>query len=314
MKCPICKSSHSVPSFNLWDDRYGYPGKFKLRRCRICGHVFLESSFSPDQLARLYTDYYPRSALDADEYCPHIEKKKRDCWLNGEYASAFRWVPKDVRILDIGCGFGESLGYHASRGCDVYGVEADENIRRVAEKQGFRVHVGVFDPTIYEPNFFDYITMDQVMEHMTDPIETLRRAARILKPKGQIIITVPNSQGWGARIFSQRWINWHTPYHQHFFSKESMGMTARKAGLEILKVKSITNSHWLSFQWHHLLFYPKYTVASDFWSPNCGPVPKKRYWRALLALTHITKINHMITRLFDALGYGDNHLFILEKP
>ncbi|PIE71442.1 MAG: hypothetical protein CSA22_02730 [Deltaproteobacteria bacterium] len=314
MKCPICQSSGSVSSFTLWDDRYGYPGKFKLQRCRVCGHVFLPCAFSPERLSRLYTDYYPRSTFDVDNYRPHIQKKGLGSWLDGAYASAFRWVPRDVRILDIGCGFGESLGYHAARGCEVYGVETDENIRRVAEKHGFRIHVGVFDPAVYEPNFFDTITMDQVMEHMIDPIKTLRGAAGILKPKGRILITVPNSQGWGAKIFLCRWINWHAPYHLHFFSKESMRIAAYKAGLEIREEKTITNSHWLNFQLQHLLFYPKYTVASIFWSPDGRPTSGKRYWSAVFSLAHKVKINHVITRLFDILGYGDNRIFILEKP
>ncbi len=38
-------------------------------------------------------------------------------------------MPRNVRVLDIGCGFGESLGYYEARGCEAYGVEADENTR-----------------------------------------------------------------------------------------------------------------------------------------------------------------------------------------
>jgi len=184
-----------------------------------------------------------------------------------------------VRVLDLGCGFGESLGYHAARGCDVYGVEADENIRRVVEKFGYKVHVGLFDDRVYEPEFFDYVTMDQVIEHVTDPLLTLRGVARILKSGGKAILSTPNANGWGAKIFGRRWINWHAPYHLQFFSRDSMRIAAEQAGFEVTQVKTITNSEWLFYQWIHLVTYPKLGEPSWFWSPKKMVQLSRRSWR-----------------------------------
>jgi SAM-dependent methyltransferase len=77
-----------------------------------------------------------------EDYKPHEDLSGFKAWLNGAYSSPFRWVPKNVRVLDIGCGFGESLGYYKAQGCETYGVEVDENIRRVAENFGYNVHDG----------------------------------------------------------------------------------------------------------------------------------------------------------------------------
>jgi hypothetical protein len=33
-----------------------------------------------------------------------------------------------------------------------------------------------------------------------------------------VIIGTPNANGWGARVFGRYWINWHAPYHLHFFN------------------------------------------------------------------------------------------------
>jgi len=319
MKCLICKSGTLGVSCSLFDDRYGYPGKFALMRCRECGHAFLLHEFTPEQLTDLYSNYYPRSGFDLESYQPHQEEAGFFAWLDGKRSSAFRWVPKNVRVLDVGCGFGESLGYHAARGCDVYGVEADENIRRVADKFGYRVHVGLFDPDLYEPDFFDCVTMDQVMEHVTDPVETLQGVSRILKPGGKAILTTPNANGWGARLFGRKWINWHTPYHLQFYSKQSMRRLAEKAGLEIESVRTITASAWLHFQWLHLLTYPKPDQPSDFWAGSaCGKHPDfglaVKIIMRFLGLMNRAKANHLITRLFDALGMGDSYVFVLSKP
>jgi 2-polyprenyl-3-methyl-5-hydroxy-6-metoxy-1,4-benzoquinol methylase len=311
--CPICSSQEMNGTFELYDDRYGYPGSFQLVTCSQCGHKVLDGDFTPELLSRLYTDYYPRSTFDLDHYKPSPKVKGFISWLNGERRLAYSWVPKNVRVLDIGCGFGESLGYHTSRGCDVYGVEADENIRRVADKFGFKVHVGLFDPDLYKANFFDYVTMDQVIEHVTDPVSTMKGVARVLKQEGIAILSTPNANGWGARLFGRRWINWHAPYHLQHFSLMSMPAAARKAGLSVKKVKTITSSEWLYYQWIHLFVYPKMGEPSPFWSKN----GKRSFWVnivfGIFTLVHWTKIDHVITRFFDALGIGDNNLYFLRK-
>lgn len=311
--CPICNSS--VKSFlsQVYDDRYGFSGLFEIRQCLECGHKFLAVNFTPELLTRLYTDFYPRSTFEVEQYQPSPEVKGFTAWLNGERRSAYCWVPKNVRVLDIGCGFGETLGYHKTRGCDVYGVEADENIRRVAEKFGYNVHVGLFDPKEYEPDFFDYVTMDQVIEHVTDPLETMRGIAKVLKPGGVAILSTPNANGWGAKFFGRRWINWHAPYHIQFVTRRSMSMAAEQAGLRIEKVRTVASSEWLYYQWLHLLTYPQMGEPSPFWSPNGKRSLGVKLAQRVLFLLHQAKVNHAVTRIFDVLGIGDNYLFFLRK-
>jgi 2-polyprenyl-3-methyl-5-hydroxy-6-metoxy-1,4-benzoquinol methylase len=311
-KCCIC-GAQTAMHYHLYDDRYGYPGIFSLLKCDDCGHNFLHGSMSPEQLADLYTNYYPRSSFSTENYKPAGEMTGFRAWFTGARQSAFRWVPRNVRVLDVGCGFGESLGYHRSRGCDVYGVEADENIRRVAEKFGFKVHVGLFDSKNYEPDFFDYVTMDQVIEHVTDPISTMKGIAKILKRGGTAIVSTPNAIGWGSRLFGRHWINWHAPYHLQFFSPASMAIAAEQAGMVIDRVKTITSSEWLFYQWIHLLTRPPMGKPSAFWSPRAARGIGVKFIFAVLLAFHYTKIDHVITRLFDALGIGDNYLFILRK-
>lgn len=311
--CVIC-GEPTIDDRIVFDDRYGYPGLFQLVKCAECGHRSLAVDFSSDQLGRLYTDYYPRSRFALDDYQPAKTVRGFKSWLNGERRSAYAWVPENVRVLDIGCGFGETLGYHKARGCDVYGVEADENIHRVAEKFGFKVHVGLFDPDLYEPVFFDYVTMDQVIEHVTDPLATMRGIARVLKPGGMAIISTPNANGWGARLFGRRWINWHAPYHLQHFSKHSMALTAEQAGLVVERAVTITSSEWLHYQWLHLTIFPRMGEPSSFWAPTGERGTRERLLFVMLAYLHLTKVDHLITRLFDALGIGDNYLFFLRKP
>lgn len=313
--CPVCKGSSDLNKIReYYDDRYGYPCSFPLMRCSKCGHCFLQADFTPDEIKKLYSEYYPRSSFKVENFRPHRELTGFNAWLDGAKSSAFRWVPRNIRILDIGCGFGETLGYHQARGCDVYGVEADYNIKRVADTFGYKVHVGLFDPTIYQPDFFDYVTMHQVIEHVQDPIETLQGIARVLKPGGIVILSTPNANGWGAKLFGRYWINWHAPYHLQFFTLKSLKLASDQAGLVVEKKITLTPSAWLSYQWIHLSTYPREGVASVFWAQGGQRNILQRLTYKISSTLHRYKINHVITRLFDLLGIGDNQLFFLRKP
>ncbi len=312
-RCLICESQELSDYLSIYDDRYGYSGTFTIVKCLSCGHKQIQEVFPLSTLTKIYTEYYPRATFDLDQYQPHQESKGFWAWFNGSYASAFRWIPKDVRVLDIGCGFGQSLGYHEARGCDVYGVDADANVLRVADKYGYKIHVGLFDVNLYESEYFDFVTADQVIEHVTNPIQTLSDIASILKPSGKLILSTPNSNGWGAKVFSQRWINWHSPYHLQHFSKQSLQLAAEKAGLVLEKSITITNSEWLYYQWIHLFFFPKMDESSTFWVPHKDRTFIEKVILKTLRFVHLSKINHLISRFFDSLGLGDNYIFILSK-
>ncbi len=311
--CPICGSDKIIRNKELFDDRYGYNGIYTILKCLHCHHIFTEVKFSESELKDLYSNFYPRKLLDLDKYSPSPDPKGFHGWINGLKGNAYAWVPKNVTVLDIGCGFGETLGYHKSRGCKVYGIEADSNIVRVAEKFKFNVHLGLFTPDIYENNFFDYVTMDQVMEHIEDPVQILTGISRILKPSGKLIISFPNAFGFGAKFFGKRWINWHIPYHLNFYSKLSLGMAAKKAGLKILDIKTITSSEWIYYQWVHLLYFPKPGVPSKFWKPGQNLSLWDRFILKSLFLSHKLMIDHLITRLLDFFKTGDGVIVFMTK-
>jgi 2-polyprenyl-3-methyl-5-hydroxy-6-metoxy-1,4-benzoquinol methylase len=312
--CPICGGPTRVHLAGQYDDRFGYPGLFTVLGCRRCGHRHLLASFTPAELGRLYTDFYPRSILDIESFRPYTEMHGFRCWLAGERASAFRSVPRNVRVLDVGCGFGEALAYHQARGCEAYGIEADENILRVGERYGLNVKVGLFDPALYEPNYFDYVTAHQVVEHVANPREFLQGIATVLKPGGVAILTTPNGRSAGVRVFGGRWIHWHVPYHLQHFSRKSLGKLARESGFEVQSLKTVTNSAWLHYQYLHLVSAPPVGVASPFWDASRSPLRMPRRVVRVGRWLERAKLFDVITRAADAFGVGDNILCILRKP
>lgn len=251
--------------------------------------------------------------VDVESIKPVSAGNKFENWLNGRKARVCFWVPEKVRVLDIGCGFGETLLYHRQRGCEAYGIEVDDNVERAAEKHQLNIKTNDFSASDYEENYFDFITMDQVIEHIQDPKSMLVKFESILNDNGKIIISTPNANGWGARFFRKKWINWHAPYHLHFFSRQTMQTLISDTVLEIEEYKHITSSEWLYYQFMHLLTYPERGVKSLFWLNQ--PLQNKRniLLRRVLNVLKRIKVFDLITRLFDSIGMGDNHIFVLKK-
>ncbi len=316
MKCPACFSENLTVKYKdlLYDDRYAYPGRFSLLVCGQCGHGRLDREFSGHEITNLYTGYYPRSSYSISDYKPVCIASGLDALFDASGSFAYKYVPERVRVLDIGCGYCETLGYHESRGCDAYGCEADANVRMVAEKYGFKVHIGVFDHSAYEAGFFDYITMDQLIEHIGNPAEILMGASRILKKGGRLIISTPNMNGFFARLLKARWLHWHVPYHMNFFTKESMTALAERAVLKLVSWRTITDPSWLTHQQIHFTARPIEGEASIFWSPAAkrGLLDKIKHKLFPYAF-HKFYINHLLTKMLDTAGIGDNQLFIFEK-
>jgi FkbM family methyltransferase len=311
-RCFVCSSSLRRGA-RLFDDRYGYPGRYDVLSCVACGHRMLDAHLDAAQLTDLYTRYYPRSGFDVDAWCPPSEESRWRTWWRGLRSSAFRWVPRNVRVLDIGCGFGEALGYHRTRGCHAKGVEADRNILRVAERHGLDVDAGLFDASNYKPESFDVVTLDQVIEHVASPITLLEGIREVLTPEGTLIVSTPNPDGWGAALFGRRWIHWHAPYHVQFFSRRSMFQLARRIGFRIERTATITNSAWLDFQWGHLATYPDPGAPSAYWNVSQPRTLLQRIVLKVLLVADRLGLNTAVTRLMDTAGWGDNVVYVLKK-
>lgn len=314
MDCPVCSSSSNHHKHKLYDDRYGYEGYFNLQACYECSHIYLAGAPTDSALGDLYTNFYPRKSYNLDNFRAYKKGVFLQNWLVGGKSSACQSVTSGSRVLDIGCGYGETLAYMESAGCDVYGIDADRNVEQVAKKYGFKIHIGVFNNSIYEKDFFDFVSMNQVIEHIPNIKETFAAISKILKSGGYCVMSTPNANGWGAKLFGSRWLNWHAPYHQQFLSKKSIQILAEQHGFQIEKIQTITRSEWVVYQILHLLNYPKYGEPSSFWAPyNQKRTFVKKILQKIIVASQFILIPQLATRVFDMLGVGDNYLIVLKK-
>jgi SAM-dependent methyltransferase len=138
------------------------------------------------------------------------------------------------RLLDVGCGNGEYLALMQALGWDVRGVEPDPNaVRSARPSVRDRIVTGTVEDAPFPKGRFDAITLHHVIEHLPDPIRTLRCCAALLRPGGRLVVITPNANSLGRRIFGATWLHWDPPRHTFIFTRGSLKAVAEKAGLEI---------------------------------------------------------------------------------
>ena len=105
--------------------------------------------------------------------------------------------PNPKRLVDIGCAegfFGEAVKARFPD-CEVWGVEPVAAVAQVAATRYDRVINAPLDNAKELPDaYFDVVTMNDVLEHIPWPESALATAHRILKPGGNLVLSLPNVQ------------------------------------------------------------------------------------------------------------------------
>lgn len=116
-------------------------------------------------------------------------------WYNIRF-KALRKITKDIKdganILDVGCGSGFSIEKILSGNFNVHGIDTTEEVISYAKKMrpNYHFQIGYAESLPFEDNFFDAIFYLDVIEHLKDPLLSLKEARRVLKPEGNVIILV----------------------------------------------------------------------------------------------------------------------------
>jgi 2-polyprenyl-3-methyl-5-hydroxy-6-metoxy-1,4-benzoquinol methylase len=156
-----------------------------LFKCRGCCSYFTRIEW---KLQKFYE--FNCSSIDAYMNKFQVSKRVNDIL---SYSIVKNWLPKkNVNFLDIGCGVGWSLVEAKKKRFNTYGIEPV----KVASKYGnnilkMNIINSSFQSKIFKKKKFDFIMMDQVLEHIPNPLKTIVDAFSLLKPGGLFFLAVP---------------------------------------------------------------------------------------------------------------------------
>lgn len=140
-----------------------------------------------------------------------------------------------TRILDVGCGSGIFLDLARAAGCETWGLELNGAAAEKARTKGHKVTNTLLDEARPEQfdDRLDLVTVFQVLEHVAEPAQLLRKAATLLKPGGCVAIAVPAANGV-LRLAPSDPHQW-PPHHLSRWRLQDFQQLAHASGLTLIE-------------------------------------------------------------------------------
>lgn len=233
--CSFCGSTEAKLLFSGPDRLLGLPGEFTLVYCCRCGLLRQNPRPTIGTMDFYYPPEYEPYSLAIDDEPSLIRRWDRRYGMLKRARAIERYQPGG-RLLDVGCATGNFLNEMASRGVwQVEGVEPNDEVATYArDRFGLTVHGGRLTGVQLKAESFDVVTMWNVLEHLHDPMRNLQAVQRILRPGGLFVFSIPNLEGFDARLFGRFWMGWELPRHLYQFPRSVLDRMLSTVGMEVV--------------------------------------------------------------------------------
>jgi SAM-dependent methyltransferase len=265
--CPVCSNDNLKYIMTGYDDRFSQPDEFDVVECQVCGLGFLKQLICAEELPKLYNKYYWREdSSQSSQQLAEIKTQAISYFIKIlrktlDYPSRInigRLISPGKSVLEIGCGPASRAEDYINQGLRWTGLEIDYRMCEKIRARGLTcIHGTIEDMVVADDCRFDAIIGSQVLEHIVKPRPFLRACARVLKPAGQLIFSIPNYDAPWRKRAGHKWLNWHIPYHRFYYNRRSLGYLAQIEGFRITRCRLRTPFHWVMLQRHMITSYPE---------------------------------------------------------
>jgi len=183
------------------------------------------------------------------------------------------------KILDIGCGRGfllKKLREKVKPESRLFGLDISKKLCEIAKANNpdAEIILGDAEETPFENNYFDFVFMTEVLEHLLDYNKALSEVKRVLKPGGIFVVTVPN-RDWLRYDFYDKIRNKNLqPVDDHYFRFQEIKSLLEAHSFAVLKYRGLDN-----------LFYygtiHKLEAAAAFFLPFLGKKMKRLLFKCV---------------------------------
>lgn len=188
----IFSRPYALPEMRAYTERCALTAQladkpFEVRHCAASGLYFQTWVMDDSELAGLYSP-----PVDEKFFVEQIGKQKLHWFahMTEEILVMRQMVPTHVPVvLDFGCNWGKWASMALAHGCEVYGVDVNRDAAAFCAARGIKM----ISHNELGGTRFDFINVDQVMEHLTDPLGVARSLAAALKPGGFMKLGTPDN-------------------------------------------------------------------------------------------------------------------------
>ena len=223
-KCICCNSKN----FDNWVCFNG----FKSDVCKDCNLIFMNPQLDKQGLKEFYENYIGETRLNNNK-----KMKQRSFQYKLDVDVLLKFADKG-KILDVGCSGGYFLK-NIPQSFEKFGTELDPYAHEIAKKSlninEKNLYLGDVLDSQFDNSYFDVITMRGVIEHVHDPVETIKKVSKLMKP-GAIfyICATPNGESFVAKLFKQNWNLFHPVEHLWHFSSKNLSLLTKSFNLKLI--------------------------------------------------------------------------------
>lgn len=257
---PACNLCGKVTFKPVWEETSSWmtKGTFRIIRCSNCSLVYLSPRPNQKTIGKYYA---PESywGTNVKKYNRTFDFEKRDKAYDFLYKEIFKLENKGS-ILDIGAGTGLFLTKFKEIGWEIDGVELSPDACKFAKKAyGLDLIEGDFLRIDSVSKKYDVVTLNGCLEHLHRPKETLKKVKRVLKKNGRVIITVPNFDSLGRKLFGKEWYALQPPTHLYHFTPKTLSSMLKTSGFRQLVIKHSYREHnyYIIFESLRMRYSPK---------------------------------------------------------
>lgn len=248
-ECCVCGANDAAKIGAGFDYEYATSAnEFSAVKCNVCELVYLNPRPDVSEFATIYPENYHAFDFAEEDYGvvykirSRLEAKRLLSWCED--------LPKNARILDVGCGDGfhlKLLKEYGEKSWQLEGVDLDERAVSMAEKSDLKVHLGTIEELNLPENSYDLAFMIQTIEHVENPESVLSAVRKVLKTGGKLVIVTDNTDSIDFGLFKKNyWGGYHFPRHWNLFNRKSLTKLAEKSGFEIADFKTqVSPVNWV---------------------------------------------------------------------
>jgi ubiquinone/menaquinone biosynthesis C-methylase UbiE len=205
----------------------GYGAHPPIVRCRRCGLVYTDPRPEDEGILQTYQAVEDPLYVEEREgrvltFEHHLKPLER---LTGE--------PDGRPLLDVGAYTGVFVEIATEHGWQAWGLEPSRWAVEQARSRGHKMVQGTLETASLPSGHFDVVTMWDVIEHLTDPRDALRRAHRLLVPGGLLVVHTIDIESLFARLLGPRW-PWLMEMHIYYFSRSTLRAMLERCGFRVL--------------------------------------------------------------------------------
>jgi 2-polyprenyl-3-methyl-5-hydroxy-6-metoxy-1,4-benzoquinol methylase len=242
-KCPACNSANFKPlGYDIPDYEYRVPHTPELLCCCKCGLIRHRDIPKYDKLGTFYPEDYLVYNKSFKAASNALYSKLKTHLYSMKAKKVAKYIGKTGNILDVGCANGAFLlsmkqfGNYGLYGLDIKNTGMNFDEHAIDFKEG---HLEEIE---YPDNFFDAIILDNVLEHVPDPVVFMDKIVSILKPGGYVFGTTPNFNSVDRYVFRQYWGGFHMPRHIYLFNADNLRMFMKNIGVSEIKFPITANA------------------------------------------------------------------------